>query len=316
MAHNAIGIDVGSKTLVTCIRDGEGTVLSPVTFPNTKGGIGKLIEYFTEHAIEADVPIVLESTGPYHWQAANVLTKEGYLAKVINPLFTKQVLKLSIRKRKTDKVDASHLAFLASQGYGYPFCETEEMVYKKALVRHYWKLRDVATEQAVHERYLRRYRGISKFAVSPPIVKQCEKLRVEIVKQFSKGNDVRYLDSIPGITPFLAANILAELTPLSRFQNTGQLVAFAGLDPQVKQSSDTTYYGKLSKRGSPALRKVLFLAAFGSFYREPFAPIYQQYKSRGIHHNAILCILSRKILRIAYTLLTKRETFSVEKLKV
>jgi transposase IS116/IS110/IS902 family protein len=61
-------------------------------------------------------------------------------------------------------------------------------------------------------------------------------LEAGIVEHFSKGNDLRYLDSIPGVSPLLAATILAELRPLNRFTRVEQVIAYAGLDPSVKQS--------------------------------------------------------------------------------
>lgn len=310
MPEHSIGIDVGKKDLAACIRSSDGLTNQPASFPNSSIGLKKFLSYLSKAGVAADVPILLESTGPYHWLAATTLTKAGRLAKVVNPLHTKQILRYSIRKRKTDKVDAGHLAFLASQGYGYEFVDTDELASKKALVRHFWKLRATATNHLVHERYLKEFRGISRFSISPLILKKCEALKKEIVQEFSKGNDLKYVDSIPGITPFLGACLLAELQPLSRFRRVEQLIAYAGLDPSVKQTgTKQPAHGQLSKRGSPTLRQLLFLAAFGSFSKKPMNQIYQRYKDRGMHHNAIMCILSRKILRIAYALLTKREVF-------
>lgn len=306
----AIGIDVGKKELVACIRSSDGLSELPVSFPNSSIGQKRILSYLQKQGIDSNTPILLESTGPYHWQIASALTKNQYRAKVVNPLHTRQIIRYSIRKRKTDKVDASHLAFLASQGYGYPFVETEAMAYRKALIRHYWKLRGTATNHLVHEQYLADFRSIHRFTISSMILKRCEVLKKTIIKEFAKGNDVRYLDSIPGITPFLAICILAEITPLNRFSRIEQLIAFAGLDPSVKQSGGhEPHHGKLSKRGSPALRQVLFLAAFGSFSKKPFNKIYQKYKDQGFHYKTIMCILSRKILRTTYALLKKRESF-------
>src|SRR3989338_2815438 len=231
-----------------------------------------------------------------------------------NPLHTKQIARLSIRKRKTDKVDSQNLAFLASQNYGYRFVETEDMARKKALIRHYWKLRQSATDHLRHSQYLKNYRGIKDESVTKFMVKRCEALKKEIVKDWSKGNDIKYLDSIPGITPFLGATILSELLPLERFKTIDQIVAFSGLDPSIKQTGGKAgHHGKISKRGSPTLREALFLAAFGSFQWEPMKSIYVRYKARGLHHNTILCILGRKILRIAVSLLKKRRVFDPSK---
>jgi len=306
---SAVGIDVGKDELVARIRRSNGVTEPPALFPNSIIGFRRMIVHFKGNSI-IDEPILMESTGAYHWRAARTLTDAGYHVRIANPLHTKQMIRHSIRKRKTDKTDAGHLAFLASQSYGYRFIETEEMAKKKALVRHYWKLRGSATDHLRHEAYLRDYRGIRSYSVSPLLIKRCERLKKEIGQMWSKGNDVKYLDSIPGITPFLAGTLLAELLPLERFRTIDQIVAFAGLDPTVKQTGGKRgHHGPLSKRGSPYLRSALFMAAFGSFSKEPMKSLYLRYKERGLHHNAILCVLARKILRIAVALLKKRRVF-------
>ena len=313
--NQSIGIDVGKRELVACIRDTDGKTAIPAPFPNTSIGLKKLIVHLKKEVVGPDDPILLESTGPYHWLPARTLADSGFFVKVANPLHTKQIARLSIRKRKTDKVDAAHLAFLASQGYGYRFVETAEMAKKKALVRHYWKLRSLATRELLHERYLAEYRGLNDHSVSTFVIKKCESTKKKIVAQWSKGNDVKYLDSIPGITPFLAATILAELLPLERFDRMDQIIAFSGLDPSVRQTgSSKGTHGPISKRGSPLLRYTLFMAAFGSFAKKgPMRELYLRYKEKGHHHNTILCILSRKILRTAVSLLKKRRVFDEKK---
>lgn len=313
----SIGIDVGKDELVARIRRSDGATDEPALFPNAIIGFKKLAVHLKKNKINGAMPILLESTGPYHWKAARSLADSGYFVKIANPLHTKQIARLSLRKRKTDTVDAGHLAFLASQGYGYRFIETEEMARKKALVRHFWKLRQSATDHLRHERYLKEFRGISSYGISALMVRKCEMMKKEIVKAWSGGNDLKYLDSIPGVSPFLGATILAELLPLERFQRIDQIVAFSGLDPSVKQTGGKKgNHGSISKRGSPTLREALFLAAFGSFSKQPMKSLYARYKERGLHHNTILCILARKILRIAVSLLKKRRVFDPKHLGV
>ena len=308
--NQSVGIDVGKRELVASIRDTDGKTAITAPFPNTSIGLRKLVVHLETKSVGTLDPILLESTGPYHWLAARTLTDRGFFVKVANPLHTKQIARHSIRKRKTDKVDATHLAFLASQGYGFRFVETAELAQKKALVRHYWKLRSTATIYLLHERYLKEYRGVSKHGIFPLLEKRCKAMQEAIVGEWSGGNDLKYLDSIPGVSPFIAATILAELSPLNRFERTEQIVAFAGLDPSVKQSGGARgSYGPISKRGSPFLRHALYLAVFGSFSHRPMNAVYKRYKERGLHHNAIMCVLSRKILRIAVALLKKRRTF-------
>lgn len=312
VASPGVGIDVGKRELVTCIRRLDGVTEPPATFANSSIGLKKFVVHLNDYCIEKTTPILLESTGPYHWPAARYLADEGFAAKVVNPLHTKQMARYSIRKRKTDKIDAAQLAFLASQQYGYTFVETKEMAKKKALLRHYWKLKMTAGSLRIHERYLKEYRGITAVPVTDYIIKKCDLLRDRIIKEWGAENSVKYLDSIPGITPFLAITILAELEPLNRFCRVDQIVAFAGLDPAIKQTGGKPgIHGKLSKRGSRVLRHTLYLAAMGSF-SNIWRPFYDTYRERGLKHTETLCILSRKILRTAVALLKKRRIFDRE----
>ena len=67
------------------------------------------------------------------------------------------------------------------------------------------------------------------------------------------------LQSIPGIGPILYIRLISELGDFSRFENSRQLVAYAGVDPVVFQS--VQYEGKhlsISKKGNKYLRCILF----------------------------------------------------------
>ncbi len=308
MSLLSVGIDVGKETLITCCRSSDGLIDETLSFPNNNSGIKKLIRKL---GADNDVAILLESTGPYHWQAAKQLSEVYDNVRVVNPILSNRMIRQSVRKRKTDKVDASHLAFMANEGYGYIFQETDAMATNKALVRHYWTLRMVATNLTRHENYLINYRHLRLPSIAKVILNQCHSLEERILVRFNQGNDLKYLDSIPGVTPLLAASILSELGNIKRFNKIKQIVAYAGLDPSVKQTGNKgNSYSKLSKRGSPVLRMMLFFAAFGCFSRPPFKKLYDQQKTKGLHHHAVLCILARKILRIAVTLLKKREIFN------
>lgn len=71
-------------------------------------------------------------------------------------------------------------------------------------------------------------------------------------------HNVELVSSIPGIGTFSAIIILAEMGDVRRFSKAKQLVAYCGLDPAVKQSGTfTSTNTKMSKRGSPYLRKIL-----------------------------------------------------------
>ncbi len=68
--------------------------------------------------------------------------------------------------------------------------------------------------------------------------------------------------SIPDIGTTIATTLIAELGDITRFPSGNCLVAFTGLDPKVKQSGGSLHHNThLTKRGSPNLRRSVYLAA-------------------------------------------------------
>ena len=123
----------------------------------------------------------------------------------------------------------------------------------------------------------------------------------------------QHLTSIPGVGPVLAATILAELGDVARFPSVPALVAYAGLDPSVFESGQ--FQGRrqhLSKRGSPYLRRALYLAAHSAHPRNPDWHAYLERKMKqGMAYRAALIAVARKLLICAYTLLKEDRPFEI-----
>lgn len=89
---------------------------------------------------------------------------------------------------------------------------------------------------------------------------QLQHQRIEAMTQHFP--QIKLLLSIPGIGPIVSTTILAEIGNFNRFTRFVQLVAFAGIDPSVKQSGKfNSSRNRMSKRGSRLLRRALYLAA-------------------------------------------------------
>ena len=91
---------------------------------------------------------------------------------------------------------------------------------------------------------------------------------------------------MPGMGPVLAAVVLSEIGDISRFSAPEKLVAFAGIDPSVRQSGNFSgNQNRMSKRGSPYLRHAIWLAAFVAAFNDPvFSAYYQRKRSEGKDH--------------------------------
>jgi transposase len=115
-----------------------------------------------------------------------------------------------------------------------------------------------------------------------------------------------------GITAKLVAAIHAESDPIQDFRTADQYVAYAGLDPSSHRSGDTIdRHGKISKRGSPTLRRALYLAAFVVTRKHAcFRRLYQKHRRRGKGHSNALVIVARHLARVVWRLLTDGREFS------
>lgn len=124
------------------------------------------------------------------------------------------------------------------------------------------------------------------------------------------------LQGIPGIGPLHAATIRAELGDVTRFGRVDQVVAYAGLDPRVRQSGAFVGQRKLSKRGPGALRHARYLAALvATRYQPEWRERYQQLLARGQSKKEALTILSRALLKVVYHLLVSGDSYDASKIK-
>lgn len=133
--------------------------------------------------------------------------------------------------------------------------------------------------------------------------KQIEALDCQILEYYEKFDC--YLHTIPGIGIIGAATILAEIGDISRFKNSSSLIAFAGIDPTVRQSGEfNSTHNHMSKRGSPYLRHAIFLAATTcSFHNSPLNAYYKKKRDQGKHHLTATGAVARKLTTIIYAVL-------------
>jgi transposase len=111
------------------------------------------------------------------------------------------------------------------------------------------------------------------------------------------------IEQIFGVGELTAVTILAELGEVHRFQNSRDVVRYAGLDITVYQSDAHRAPGHLSRQGPPALRWALYEAAQRvRFPASPDRPYYEQLAAR-IGGNRACLALARKLLKRSYHLL-------------
>lgn len=106
------------------------------------------------------------------------------------------------------------------------------------------------------------------------------------------------IETIPGIGPVLGAIIVSEIGDINRFSHASKLVAYAGIDPTVKQSGEfNATKNRMSKRGTPYLRRALWTASIVAAFNDPnLHEYYLKKKNECKHHGTIIGAIARKLI--------------------
>ncbi|KON90444.1 transposase, partial [Sporosarcina globispora] len=110
-----VGLDVAKgESQVQAFLDKKKPYKTSFKVPHTLEGLGTLSEFLKEieDLIGIRPPIVLESTGHYHTPVVQYFEERGYLLIIVNPLVSYRAKSSSLRKVKTDIIDARHLCEL------------------------------------------------------------------------------------------------------------------------------------------------------------------------------------------------------------
>lgn len=115
MMNPVIGLDVAKgESQVQAFLDKKQPYKKSFKIAHTLEGLSILLDFIkeVEDVSGGRPPIVLESTGHYHTPIMQYFEDRGYLLIIVNPLISYRAKSSSLRKVKTDIVDAHHLCEL------------------------------------------------------------------------------------------------------------------------------------------------------------------------------------------------------------
>jgi len=138
---------------------------------------------------------------------------------------------------------------------------------------------------------------------------QIKELECQISQYYDKCEC--FLSTIDGIGDTLGAAIYAEIGDVLRFDSPKKLVAFAGIDPTVKQSGNFTgTHNSMSKRGSVYLRRAIWNAAVVAAQQNPIlSQFYQKKRAEGKDYMTSIGAVSRKLCYIIYAVLRDKKPY-------
>jgi transposase len=322
-----VGIDVHRKRSQVAVTGGRGEVLANRNVPNGVEPILKVIG-----GLPPGTPAALEAAFGTGWLVA-LLEDYGFTPHLAHPLRCKAIASARL---KNDKVDAAILAqLLRADLLPEAWIAPPAIRQLRALLRHRAQLVRLRTSlrnriHAVladhgHDRPAGCWSGPGRAwltslelpAVSREVVDdglgligaveaRIDRLDWEIRQRARSGPRVKVLTQLPGVGPFTALVILAEVGDVTRFGSARKLASWAGLTPAVRGSDRVAHYGHIAKQGSAWLRWVLCEAAQTAKRHPQFAASYQAIAKRRGKKIATTAV-ARKLLTRAWHLLTDAE---------
>lgn len=299
-----VGFDVGKDSLFGARLDRSGAVKEHWKLDNSKAALLPLLRRLRgkyKHLLVAS-----EATAEYHRPLAELCLTLNIPFSLINPITTKQYTRATVRKRKTDKTDAEIIARLAAQGQGTVVTK-ETFNDIKPMLRTGVKLIQISRMLT-----LMQYHLVSVLPNEPVLLQQLatcqEQLNVAAAtfrataRQQVNPKLSALLQSIPGIGPQTAALLLAELGDITRFKDAKAVIAYTGLDPRVKQSGTSLKRNThLTKRGSPYLRRGLYLAAAAAQRHDvELKATYDKKRAEGKRYREATIVVARRLITRIY----------------
>jgi transposase len=133
----------------------------------------------------------------------------------------------------------------------------------------------------------------------------------EIIKENTVNEEnIDIVTSIKGIGNSLAVSFVSEIENIERFNSPRKLIAFAGIDPIVKQSGNYRADFAISKKGSRHLRRTLYLMALNVIrYEGRFKDYYLSLKNRGKKPKQALIAVANKLAKTLWAMLTHKTPY-------
>ena len=130
-------------------------------------------------------------------------------------------------------------------------------------------------------------------------------LRIEMDKLSSQLPEYDTVMSLYGVGKVYCSQLISEIGDVDRIKNAKSIVALAGIDPPPNQSGKIDPKSrKISKRGSPALRKILFQIMIVYLENSPAdEPVYQfidKKRAEGKPYKVYMIAAANKFLRIYF----------------
>lgn len=316
-----LGCDVSKLKLDLSFINAHGIEFWTDRIPNEPEAIAAYLLTLAGNYPGETIQCVVEATGVFHLPLAETSYAVGLPCSVYNPVITKAGIKATVRGKKTDRTDALLIARMGLRGEGRLYTP-EPYLATKHYARSCQKLSILSSSFQHYKQHITELLDgaltVDAHEVLKDIQQSIKDARKQLYKDLAesaKGDIFTRLQTVPGIGPYIASSLIGEIQVIERFTTAHALIAYAGLDPRIKQSGHTlNTTGRLTKRGSSYLRRSLFIGAnIARQYDPHFKALYDKKRAEGKPYTVANCVVARKLLTVARAVWLSGEDYDVSR---
>jgi len=143
------------------------------------------------------------------------------------------------------------------------------------------------------------------------LIRRLDQALVAIARELGWSDQVSSCQSIPGVGPLTALAMVATYHR-GEFRHADAFIAFLGMDVRIRDSGQYRGRRKLTKKGDPELRRLLFNAAMQGRRNALWEPYYLRLREQGLSSTAAFVALGRKLARLCFALMRNGTAFNPE----
>lgn len=309
----ALGIDMSHLSFDAALRLDAPRSLK-AQFPNSAAGFRQLGRWLKSHNI-GQVRLAVEATNTYAEALLEWAYAQGHEVFLLNPDHVAHYARSLGRRNKTDRVDAGTVAAFIATHEATPWRPpSPEQKTLRSLTRTRSQLMHLGNQLANQLRTAgaagAAYLRATLRQVQAQLLAIGRAIRAHVRACRELAESIRRLMTMKGVGLVTAATLIAELPPITSDTNPRTIAAWAGLTPHRRQSGQSEWRTRLSRKGNAYVRQALFMPALVA---KRYNPVLRAFAARladkGKTHGAILGAIAHKMLRILVGLLRTKTDF-------
>lgn len=315
-----VGIDVAKKRLQVAVRQHCYGFEAPVDsreVSNDPDGFKEIVDLLLANGDDpSEILVLLEATSTYHRAVTRHLTQVGIAVIPMNPRQGRDFARSLNVLAKTDRIDATVLAYMADAlRLKVRPLATERQEQLQELIRRRAQL----VEMQAHEKQRLATATSQTRAMISEVIRllrtQIRTIEKQLDRQIDSSDATKELSkllrSVPGVGEGTVRSLIFLLPELGRLTSR-QISGLVGLAPVPDESANRSGHRRI-RGGRPDVRLAMYMATMNAIrYNEQIRAFYERLVAAGKARKVALVACARKLLTILNAIAISGEPYKPE----